>query len=143
MKKYLLILFCFLLLTSCFLSAQAQNRQAILKVLHIQQLAWNRGDLDAFMQGYWHSDSLVFVGKTAPTYGWQPTLDHYKKSYPDKATMGELVFTITKVDVLDNTNAFVLGGWHLKREKGDVGGYFTLWFKRIDGKWVIVCDHTS
>jgi ketosteroid isomerase-like protein len=141
MKK--LIASCFLLLALCFLRAQAQDRQAILKVLQIQQLAWNRGDVDAFMQGYWHSDSLVFVGKSAPAYGWQTTLDHYKKSYPDKATMGELVFTITKVDVLDKTNAFVLGGWHLKRDKGDVGGYFTLWFKKIDGKWVIVCDHTS
>ncbi len=141
MKKR--ILSCLLLLASCFFRAQAQDRQAILNVLHTQQLAWNRGDVDAFMRGYWHSDSLVFVGKTTPAYGWQTTLDHYKKSYPDKATMGELIFAITKVDVLDKTNAFVLGGWHLKREKGDVGGYFTLWFKKIGDKWVIVCDHTS
>lgn len=141
MKK--LCFSCFLLLASCFLRVHAQDRQAILKVLHTQQLAWNRGDVDAFMQGYWHSDSLVFVGKSAPAYGWQTTLEHYKKSYPDKATMGELTFSITKIDVLDKTNAFVLGGWHLKREKGDVGGYFTLWFKKIGGKWVIVCDHTS
>ena len=141
MKNFLLS--CFLLLVSCFIATNAQDKQAVLKVLQSQQLAWNRGDVDAFMQGYWHSDSLVFVGKTAPAYGWQTTLDHYKKSYPDKATMGELTFTITKVDVLDKTNAFVLGGWHLKRQKGDVGGYFTLWFKKIDGHWVIVCDHTS
>jgi ketosteroid isomerase-like protein len=127
------------------LSALGQSKQAILKVLSIQQDAWNRGDIDGFMQGYWKSDSLVFVGKTAPSYGWQTTLDHYKKSYPDKATMGTLNFTIVKVDVMDKTNAFVLGGWHLKRDsnKGDVGGYFTLWFKKIDGVWVIVCDHTS
>jgi ketosteroid isomerase-like protein len=141
MKKHILYLSCILSLVSCF--CYAQDRQAILKVLQTQQLAWNRGDIDNFMQGYWHSDSLVFVGKTAPTYGWQATLSHYKKSYPDKATMGELIFTITKVDVLDKTNAFVLGGWRLKRDKGDVGGYFTLWFKKIDGRWVIVCDHTS
>jgi len=141
MKKFLA--FSFLLLAFSLFKTQAQDRQAVLKVLQSQQLAWNRGDVDAFMQGYWHSDSLVFVGKTAPAYGWQTTLDHYKKSYPDKATMGELAFTITKVDVLDKSNAFVLGGWHLKRDQGDVGGYFTLWFKKIDGKWVIVCDHTS
>ncbi len=141
MKK--LIASCFLLLASCFCKAQTQDRQAVLKVMDTQQLAWNKGDIDGFMQGYWRSDSLVFVGKTAPAYGWQTTLDHYKKSYPDKATMGQLTFTITKVDVLDKTNAFVLGGWHLKRDKGDVGGYFTLWFRKIDGKWVIVCDHTS
>src|ERR1700710_1631991 len=112
MKKY--ILASILLLASCFCFAQA--RQAVLNVLHTQQLAWNRGDIDGFMQGYWKSDSLVFVGKTAPAYGWQTTLDHYKKSYPDKATMGELIFTITKVDVLDKANAFVLGGWRLKRD---------------------------
>jgi hypothetical protein len=124
---------------SCF----SQDRAAILKVLETQSQAWNAGNIDGFMKGYWQSDSLVFVGKTAPAYGWQTTLDHYKKNYPDKATMGQLVFTITKVDVLDKTNAFVLGGWHLKRDKGDVGGYFTLWFRKIKGAWVIVCDHTS
>jgi ketosteroid isomerase-like protein len=121
----------------------AQDKQAILKVLDLQSAAWNRGDIPGFMQGYWQSDSLVFVGKTAPVYGWQTTLDHYKKSYPDKAAMGQLTFTITKVDVLDKTNAFVLGGWHLKREKDERGGYFTLWFKKIKGEWKIVCDHTS
>jgi len=141
MKKFLA--FSFLLLAFSLFKAKAQDKQAILKVLQTQQQAWNRGDVDAFMQGYWKSDSLVFVGKTAPAYGWQTTLNHYKKSYPDKATMGQLTFTITKIDVMDKTNAFVLGGWYLKRERGDVGGYFTLWFKKTDGRWVIVCDHTS
>jgi ketosteroid isomerase-like protein len=146
MKKYF---YCFLaLLYTSFAFAQnhknnTADRSAILKVLSTQQDAWNRGDIDGFMKGYWKSDSLVFVGSKAPNYGWQTTLDHYKASYPDKATMGILNFTITKVDVVDATNAFVLGGWHLTRAKGDVGGYFTLWFKKIDGVWVIVCDHTS
>ncbi len=135
MLALLFCAFCFKLL--------AQDKQAILKVLDLQSAAWNRGDIPGFMQGYWQSDSLVFVGKTAPVYGWQTTLDHYKKSYPDKAAMGQLTFTITKVDVLDKTNAFVLGGWHLKREKDERGGYFTLWFKKIKGEWKIVCDHTS
>jgi ketosteroid isomerase-like protein len=139
MKKYLLS--CLLILVSCF--SYAQDKQAIIKVLETQRQAWNRGDIDGFMQSYWKSDSLMFIGKAAPTYGWQPTLDHYKQSYPDKATMGYLDFNILKVNVLDKTNAFVLGGWHLKRDKGDVGGYFTLWFKKIEGRWVIVCDHTS
>ena len=141
MKKF--TIFSFLLLASSLLAAQAQDKQAILKVLQTQQRAWNRGDIDAFMQGYWKSDSLVFVSKTAPVYGWQTTLNHYKKNYPDKAAMGKLTFTIIKIDPMDKTNAFVLGGWHLKREKGDVGGYFTLWFKKIKEHWVIVCDHTS
>lgn len=111
--------------------------------MHTQQLAWNRGDIDGFMQGYWKSDSLVFVGKDAPTYGWQTTLNNYKKHYPDTAAMGQLTFTILQVKVLSSTNAFVLGGWQLKRVKDAPGGYYTLWFRKIKGEWKIVCDHTS
>jgi len=139
MKKY--IISCLLLFNSCFLFAQ--NRQAILNVLETQRLTWNRGDIDGFMQGYWKSDSLTFVGKTAPVYGWQSTLDNYKKRYPGKAAMGQLTFTVIKLQLLDAKNAFMLGGWHLKREKDELGGYFTLWFRKIDGEWKIVCDHTS
>lgn len=139
MKKLILSTILLTMSICCF----AQDKQAILKVLHTQQLAWNRGDIDDFMQGYWKSDSLLFVGKEAPTYGWQTTLDHYKKSYPDKAAMGQLTFTIIQVKLLDPKNAFVLGGWKLDREKDTPGGYFTLWFRKINGKWKIVCDHTS
>jgi ketosteroid isomerase-like protein len=57
--------------------------------------------------------------------------------------MGQLKFTIMQIKVLDGANAFVLGAWHLKRVKGDLGGYYTLWFKKIKGEWKIVCDHTS
>lgn len=139
MKKILTLCLLFL----CSVSLFAQHKQAILKVLSTQQTAWNNGDIDSFMQGYWKSDSLLFVGSTAPVHGWQATIDRYKKRYPDKAAMGTLTFTILKVDVLDATNAFVLGAWHLAREKDAPGGYFTLWFKKIDGEWKIVCDHTS
>ncbi|WP_246104147.1 YybH family protein [Mucilaginibacter corticis] len=114
MKK--LLLSCLLLLSTCMV-LHAQDRQAILKVMEDQRQAWNRGDVETFMQGYWKSDSLMFVGKTAPTYGWQNTLNNYKKGYPDKAAMGELAFNILKVEVLDAKNAFVFGGWHLKRIK--------------------------
>src|ERR1700761_5935802 len=121
----------------------AQDRQAILNVLETQRQAWNRGDVESYMDGYWHSDSLLFVGKTAPTKGFQATLERYKRSYPDKAAMGYLTFTIIKVELLDKNNAFVLGGWNLKREKDSPGGYFTLWFRKINGQWKIVVDHTS
>lgn len=121
----------------------AQDRQAIVKLMNDQQTAWNKGDIDCFMQGYWKSDSLVFVGKSAPIYGWQSTIDRYKKAYPDKAAMGQLAFGIIKLQLLDGNNAFMLGSWHLTRGAGDVGGYFTLWFRKINGEWKIVCDHTS
>jgi ketosteroid isomerase-like protein len=140
MKK--IVLSCFLILASCFF-LRAQDKQAILKVLETQRVAWNNGDIDGFMQGYWKSDSLMFVGKDAPVYGWQKTLDRYKRSYADKAAMGKLTFTVLKVDLLDKTNAFMLGAWHLDREKDTPGGYFTLWFRKINGVWVIVVDHTS
>lgn len=140
MKK--IALSCLLFLTSCIF-LHAQDKQAILKVLETQRTAWNKGDIEEYMQGYWKSDSLLFVGKSAPAYGWQTTLDHYKKGYPDKTAMGFLTFDILQVKVLDPANAFVLGAWHLKREKDAPGGYFTLWLKKIDGEWKIVCDHTS
>ena len=140
MKKYLFA--CFLTLGSYF-CLHAQDKQAIIKVLETQRIAWNNGDIDGFMQGYWKSDSLMFVGKEAPVYGWQKTLDRYKRSYPDRAAMGMLTFKVLKVELLDKTNAFMLGAWHLDREKDAPGGYFTLWFRKIKGVWVIVVDHTS
>src|SRR6185312_9245144 len=125
MKKIVL----FALLLSITAICAAQDREAIIKVLDDQRIAWNKGDIKGFMQGYWKSDSLLFVGKDAPVYGWQKTLDRYKKSYPGKAGMGELKFDILQVKVLDSTNAFVMGGWGLKLENGKTpGGYFTLWF---------------
>jgi ketosteroid isomerase-like protein len=132
----------FILLLFSF-AALAQDKQAVVQLIETQRQAWNRGDIEAYMQGYWKSDSLTFVGKTGPVYGWQKTLARYKKAYPGKAGMGQLTFNILQVKILDKTNAFVFGGWHLKRTKDTLGGYFTLWFRKINGEWKIVCDHTS
>jgi ketosteroid isomerase-like protein len=139
MKK--LILSCLLLLISCL--CFSQDREAIVKLMHNQQIAWSNGDIDGFMQGYWKSDSLMFIGKRGPTYGWQQTFDNYKKGYPDKAAMGKLTFRIDKVELLGKRDAFVMGAWSLAREKDAPGGYFTLWFRKINGEWKIICDHTS
>ncbi|MFD1258711.1 YybH family protein [Mucilaginibacter terrae] len=139
MKKLLL---CCLLLIGAVV-CYGQDRNAILKVIEDQRLAWNRGDLEGYMQGYWHSDSLLFVGRTGPQYGWQTTLYNYKKGYPDKAAMGQLTFDLLKVDLLGKTNAFVLGAWNLKRENDAPGGYFTLLLRKIRGVWLVVSDHSS
>ena len=112
-------------------------------VLSDQENAWNNGNIEDYMQGYWKSDSLKFIGSKGIQYGWQATLDNYKKSYPDKATMGKLTFSEIKIELLSESAAFVIGKWFLKREKGDVGGWFTLLFMKKDKKWVIVCDHSS
>ncbi|MBL0329803.1 MAG: nuclear transport factor 2 family protein [Bacteroidetes bacterium] len=144
MKK-LLLLFSLLLFTSTTFS-QEDVKALIAKIMDEQELAWNKGDIDGFMSAYWKSDSLKFIGKNGITYGWQNTLDNYKKSYPDKATMGTLDFTIISIDEVSPSTTFVVGKWHLKRDKsnkGDVGGYFTLVWRKTETRWVIVMDHTS
>lgn len=142
MKKYLLILIITLITNRTF--SQTDNmRSAIEKIMHEQELAWNKGDIDGFMLSYWNNDSLKFIGKNGIKYGWKNTLDNYKKSYPDKATMGELAFSIISVEQLSENSCYVIGKWNLKREKGDIGGYYTLLWKKINDKWVIVIDHTS
>ena len=118
------------------------NEQEILAVMNQQEADWNNGNIDAFMQGYWQSDSLMFIGKNGIKYGWQTTLDNYKKSYPDKATMGKLEFNVVKLEVSGET-AYMLGKWSLIRENDNPNGYFTLYWKKINKKWVIVIDHTS
>jgi ketosteroid isomerase-like protein len=124
--------------------AQNKNWEEVKSILSTQEQAWNKGDIEAFMQGYWKSDSLKFVGKNGVTYGWQNTFNRYKRDYPDRATMGILKFEIVHQGQMDKKIYFVIGKWFLKREeKGDIGGYFSLIFKKINGKWYIAVDHTS
>jgi len=111
--------------------------------MNAQVQAWNHGNIDAFMQTYWQSDSLLFVGSSKPGYGWRATLEHYKKVYPDTAAMGHLSFNLLQLKPLSTEYYFVLGEWHLKKTIGDIGGYFTLIFRKINGRWLIVVDHSS
>lgn len=141
MKKLLLVFIASILCE--FSIAQSKDQRAIAQVLESQRLAWNNADLLGYMNGYWHSDSLVFIGKRGPQYGWQKTYDNYLKSYPNKEAMGELHFTLLKVECIDSKNAFVLGKWMLKREKDEPQGYFTLRLKKIKGEWKVVYDHSS
>jgi ketosteroid isomerase-like protein len=137
------ILFVIALSTSLTAFGQSGDEAAIRKVLSTQNEAWNRGDIDAFMVGYWKSDSLMFIGQSGVTYGWQNTLNNYKKNYPDTATMGKLTFTLISVKRLSDKYYRVVGKWFLKRSVGDVGGHFTLLFQKINGEWVIIEDHSS
>jgi ketosteroid isomerase-like protein len=132
-----------LLFVSTNVCAQWQDELAIRKLMAAQEKDWNLGNITGFMQGYWKSDSLLFVGKNGPTYGWQQTLDNYKKGYPDTATMGQLHFDILQIQPLSSSYCFVLGKWFLKRLKGDVGGAFTLLFRKFKDGWKIVADHSS
>lgn len=140
MKKCFLILSFFLIIVTC----RAQdNRRQILNLLEEQRQAWNQGNLEAYMQGYWQSDSLLFVGKSGPRYGWKNTLDNYKRGYPDKETMGTLTFDIKEVRMIGPDYAFVLGAWHLKRQKDEPAGFFTLLLRKIKGHWKVIADHSS
>jgi ketosteroid isomerase-like protein len=123
--------------------AQQSGEQQIRTLLQKQTIAWNQGDINSFMQTYWRSDSLLFIGKTGLTYGWQPTLDNYKKSYPDTAAMGKLTFNLLEFKSLSPDIYFVVGKWHLQRTIGDVQGHFSLVVKKINGAWKIIADHSS
>lgn len=142
--KHVIPLLLIVLPTFCATAQRTEaDRQAILTVMHNQQEAWNRADMDTFMKGYWKSDSLTFIGSNGVTRGWQTTLENYKRRYPTADAMGYLTFTILKVEMLSPEAAFVIGKWHLKRLADEPGGYFTLLWRKINGKWVIVVDHTS
>lgn len=143
------ILFCILLtLTATNIFAQSKTsdekiKNAIRKVMDDQTAAWNRGDVEGFMQGYWKSPELKFVSGDNVTKGWQPTLDRYKKNYDSRAKMGVLTFSDLEITVLSKDAAMVLGSWALQREKDNPKGKFTLTFRKFKEGWRIIIDHTS
>lgn len=138
-----LLLFVFFNFTASFSFAQSKDETAIRSVLQAQENAWNAGRIEDFMHGYWKNDSLMFIGKSGITYGWQKTLDNYKKGYPDTTAMGKLSFQLLQIKPISNDYYFIVGKWHLQRSIGNVEGHFTLLFRKIKGEWVIVADHSS
>lgn len=135
-----------LLFTMNITLAQSSNekiKSAIRKVMDEQTVAWNNGDIDSFMKGYWNSPELTFVSGTKVTKGWQPTLENYKKSYDSKAKMGVLTFSGLEFTILGKDSAVVLGKWSLQREKDNPNGLFTLTFRKLKDGWRIILDHTS
>ena len=119
------------------------DRAAIQAVLTAQQNAWNQGDVERFLDGYWHSPELTFSGSSGVSRGWDGVLARYQKTYPDRAAMGHLDFSHLEFRFLGRDAALVLGQWHLQREKGDVGGVFSLVWQRFPEGWKIIHDHTS
>jgi uncharacterized protein (TIGR02246 family) len=139
MQKFIILLYLF-----CSVSVNAQSKEEdIIRLLTTQIEAWNRGDKEGFMQTYWKSDSLMFIGKSGVVKGWQKTLDNYKKRYPDTAAMGKLAFDIIQVKPLAKDYFFVIGKWRLTRSIGDLSGHYTLLLRKIKGEWKIIADHSS
>ena len=132
---------------SCYLSSQHNISEGdslnIMKVMSMQEKAWNMGNIDSFMEGYLESDFLVFSGSNGPVYGWNDTKEKYKKSYPSKEIMGNLSFVVKNIKSISYGVALMIGEYQLKRSSGDSSGHFTLVWKKIDNKWFIVSDHTS
>lgn len=121
----------------------AALRAAIEAVLRAQQEAWNHGDVEAFMDHYLKSDDLTFSSSGKTTRGWKATLAGYRERYPTREAMGRLTLSGFEITPLGDVAALVLGQWKLDRQSEPVGGNFTLVFRKLDGHWVIVHDHTS
>jgi ketosteroid isomerase-like protein len=123
--------------------AQSSDWEQIQQVLNAQSEAWNKGDIEEYMQGYWKSPDLQFIGSKGLTKGWQETLERYQKSYPNSEKMGKLKFEISSHQPFSNDHYLVIGKWNLARKADDLQGHFTLVLKKINDKWVIIVDHSS
>lgn len=133
----------FLLLSASSITSAQTPEIAIKAVMKEQVQCWNQGDLECFMKSYWQSEQLLFIGSKGLTYGWQQTLDNYRKSYPDKSAMGTLEFDLKSLEPLSEDYWFVVGKWKLTRENDAPEGHFSLIWRNLNGEWVIVADHSS
>lgn len=141
--KNLLLTISLSLLCLAVKSQKPSATKEVMENMKKQELAWNNFDLEGYMKHYWNNDSLMFIGSKGITYGWKQTLSNYKKSYPDKEAMGVLTFVNYNVEQLSPTSVYVIGHWQIKKKDKEVGGHYTLLWRKIKGEWVIVSDHTS
>jgi len=144
---------CWMVLAGCQSAVEPQEERVlwiediarIQERMAAQEAAWNTGDLEGFMEAYWKSDSLLFVGSRGPSRGWATTLANYRKSYPDNDAMGQLTFEVDNIEPAGPDHALMLGSWRLDRtgEHEPLSGWFSLVWERRDGDWVIIRDHSS
>lgn len=121
----------------------AAAKTEIRQVMSEQEKAWSAGDLETFMQGYWKDERLTFTGINGIKYGWNKVLSDYKQGYPTQAAMGKLTFEVKELNALSSDVYHMIGTYTLKLEASQPSGYFTLIWKKIDGKWLIISDHTG
>ena len=153
MKDVVFLWFCrplapllFVVLGVVWLSGAGPEQSGVAEELHgilaTQQKAWNQGDLHRFMDAYWNDPKLTFSSGGRTTRGWQATLDRYLGKYPDRATMGTLTLDSLETVQLGTHVAMTLGNWKLERSQPARGNFSLVW-KKIDGQWKIVHDHSS
>lgn len=143
MKPAIVAAICLGLILACTPPPQPNEdaTASIRALLRQQEADWNQGDIESFMEGYWKSDSLQFVGR-AIAQGWQATLERYQKTYPDRAAMGQLTFDLWQIVPVDAGTYLVTGQFTLVRASDRPTGQFTLLVKKKKGRWVVVYDHT-
>ena len=124
-------------------AAETGSKAAIRAMLDKQIDAWNRGDLDTFMETYWNSPKTAYVGANGIIRGWQGVLDRYKRTYPDRTAMGKTTFSDLEITMVAPDAAVILGHWHLERTDGQLGGVFSLVVRKFPEGWRIILDHTS
>lgn len=136
--------------TTCLAARQSSTQanpepetEAISSLLNKQVSDWNRGDIPAFMEGYWHSKYTEFVGGSGILQGWEEVLQRYLHSYPNRAAMGHLTFSGLEIHALCPDSAYVVGEYRLDRQQDTLRGVFTLTFKKFPEGWRIVNDHTT
>jgi ketosteroid isomerase-like protein len=122
---------------------EAKAIAAIRAVLDAQRDAWNRGDIEGYMDGYNRADTTIFVSGDSVTRGWKTVLDRYKRNYGSREKMGTLTFSDLEINLLSKDSAVVVGRWHLQRANDEPHGRFTLIFRKTRQGWKIVHDHTS
>ncbi len=120
----------------------AEIEAQLRRLIGAQSESWNRGDIEGFMSHYWMSENLTFSSGGKTTRGWQATIEGYKRRYSTPEKMGQLTFDQLEITPLGSDAAFVLGRWQLQRDE-PIGGNFSLVFRQMDDRWVIVHDHTS
>lgn len=139
---------CIILLVSCSSAPDRSelvydHKMEILEIMEVQEQAWNKADIEGFMQAYEQSDSLLFIGSSGPSYGYDKVLSNYKKAYPGKEGMGQLKFKVLHLDLIDTTHAHMVGEWRLKFDTNQASGYFSLLWRNLEGEWKIIRDHSS
>ncbi|MDX9853666.1 MAG: nuclear transport factor 2 family protein [Tenuifilaceae bacterium] len=139
--RTLLCLAAVTIIASCQTNKE-QAKASIEAIMNQQAADWSNGNIEGYMNGYWKSDSLRFMGRKGITYGWTSTLEKYKKSYPTKEAMGKLKFNYISFEPIGNS-MLVIGKWTITYPNDTIGGYYSLIWKQINGQWKIVLDHTS